>query len=69
MDNKTTLKVWVTKSDFSRIQEGTYPNKVETTMPENVLEFVEMTVSMKTLTEWALKHKNPVKPNKNLLFG
>lgn len=69
MDNKTTLKIWVTKSDFSLIQEGSYPKELQMTMPEDLSNYVEMTIGMATLTEWVSKHRENIKPSKNILLG
>jgi hypothetical protein len=69
MDNKTTLKIWVTKDNFALIQEGTYPKAFETTPPSDTLNHVEMTISMETLTEWVSKHRASGKQGKNLIFG
>jgi hypothetical protein len=69
MDNKTTLKIWVTKDNFALIQEGTYPKAFEMTSPSDTSNYVEMTVSMETLTEWVSKHRASSKPGKNLLYG
>jgi len=67
--NKTTIKIWVTKNNFSLIQEGTYPKEFETTQPSNLSEYVEMTIGMDTLTEWVSQHRTTGKPPKGYLFG
>jgi len=67
--SKTTIKIWVTKTNFALIQEGTYPKEFETTQPTDISNYVEMTIGMETLTEWVSKHRNSAKPNKEFLFG
>jgi hypothetical protein len=65
------VKIWVTKDNFTRIQEGSYPTKFETTVPSNLSEYVEMTVNATDLKEWVTQHiTDEVKtPNKKFLFG
>lgn len=69
MDNKTTVKIWVTPTNFDLIQEGSYPTEFKTTQPSNLNEYVELVVNMQTLTEWVSKHRSGSKPNKNILLG
>ena len=69
MENKTTIKIWVTKNNFTLIQEGAYPKEFLTTPPEDASSHVEMTISMDTLTEWVSQHKNSAKPPRGFLFG
>jgi hypothetical protein len=64
-----TLKIWVTKSNFALIQEGACPKEFLTTPPEDVSNYVEMSISVDTFREWVSKHINSGKPSKGFLFG
>lgn len=67
MEKTTTVKIWVQPHDFKLIQEGAYPREFFMSKPSHLLNAVEMTVSMDTISEWTNKQLNSTKPHKILL--
>lgn len=55
---ESTVKVWLTKENFSRIQAGNYPTEFSTVAPKFLSQYVEMSVGINTLTEWVAKHRS-----------
>lgn len=66
---ESTVKIWITKDNFSLIQKGLYPTNYLTTEPRHISDYVEMNVSVSTLSEWANKRQaeQGKKSNKTLL--